>query len=312
MSTPNFADRLIAAIDEKGSCLAVGIDPRMDLLPQSIREAHTGSGLDGCAAAIEQFGKELIDAVKDLVPAVKPQVAFYERFGWQGFRAFCATVRHAQAAGLIVIGDVKRSDIGSTVEAYADGLLGGVECDGQDIEPVGVDAVTLNAYLGTDGVQPFLDVAKERGRGVFVLVRTSNPSASEIQDLPCGRGTVYEAMAGLVAKWGESLCGNKGYSSVGAVVGATYPDDAERLRKLLPRAIFLMPGVGAQKGDVGALRACFDDHGHGVLIAASRSIDYAYRAEPYKDELGESRWQEAAAAAARQLNDEINAIRVQG
>ncbi|NOZ22724.1 MAG: orotidine-5'-phosphate decarboxylase [Planctomycetes bacterium] len=315
MSAANFADRLISEIEKKNSCLAVGIDPRIDLIPAAIKSnasEATDDPLEACAAAIEQFSKGLIDAVADLVPAVKPQVAFYERFGWQGFRAFCETAKYAKAKGLIVIGDVKRSDIGSTVRAYADGLMGMVTWNGEETEPIGLDAVTVNAYFGADGIQPFLDVAVDRGKGMFVLVRTSNPSAAELQDVTSGGQTLYEIMAERVGEWGASLCGERGYSAVGAVVGATYPDDAKRLRQILPKTIFLMPGVGAQQGDVDLLGECFDAEGQGVLIAAARSIDYAYQAEPYQDELGEGRWQEAAAEATKTLNDQINATRFRG
>ncbi|MEW6355886.1 MAG: orotidine-5'-phosphate decarboxylase [Planctomycetota bacterium] len=312
MSAQNFADRLIGEVEKKNSCLVVGIDPRIDLIPNLIKGKASGGAkdsLEACAAAIEQFGKDLIDAIADLVPAVKPQVAYYERFGWQGFRAFCETVKYAKAKGLIVIGDVKRSDIGSTVQAYADGLMGTVAWKGKESEPIGLDAVTVNAYLGSDGVKPFLDVAAKRGRGMFILVRTSNPSAADLQDITSGGKRIYEIMADLVGRWGEPLLGRRGYSSVGAVVGATYPDDARRLRAILPRTIFLMPGVGAQEGDVTTLGECFDGNGHGALIAAARSIDYAYQSEPYKQRFGEAKWQEAAAEATRELNDQINAVR---
>lgn len=312
MSQPHFADRLIGEIERKGSCLVVGIDPRMDLIPDSVKAKAGGDAIESCATAIERFGKGLIDAVADLVPAVKPQVAFYERFGWPGYRAFCETARYARAAGLIVIGDVKRSDIGSTVHAYADGLLGAVVCDGKEIEPVGLDAVTVNAYLGTDGIKPFLGVAAEKGKGVFVLVRTSNPSASELQDRECAGEKVYEIMADLVAGWGAPLMGAKGYSAVGAVVGATYPEEARQLRRRLPSTLFLMPGVGAQEGDVGSLGDCFDAKGHGALIAASRSVDYAFRSEAYRGRFGEARWQGAAAEAVKDLSEAINAVRLKG
>jgi len=298
----NFADRLVESIREKDSCLAVGIDPRPDMIPSSIRRrAETDAELPPDAAALRMFSFDLIDAVAPHVPAVKPQAAFFERYGWPGFRAYCEVVRHARDAGLLVICDVKRGDIGSTAEAYADAYLA------EDAH-IPADAVTINPYLGSDSVEPFIQRCND-GKGAFVLVRTSNPSAREFQDMTAEGRTLYEVVAEKVSDWGRESIGDCGYSSIGAVVGATFPDEAEKLRKLLPHAFFLMPGVGAQGASAEDIAPCFDNGGLGVLVAAARSVDYAYMQEPWAADFGEDDWQQASVAAVQQLNARLNAVR---
>jgi orotidine-5'-phosphate decarboxylase len=263
--------------------VVVGLDPDLGRMPPCVLPDLPDEAGDPAAAArsVTDFNRAIIDAVADLVPAVKPQVAFYERLGLDGLEAYAATIEHAHRRGLLVIGDVKRGDIGSTAAAYAEGHLG---------EPppatgrsgLTADAVTVNPYLGRDGVAPFIECASRHGRGLFVLVKTSNPSSGELQDLAVagdgGHRTLHEVVASLVARWGtEAGVGASGYSPVGAVVGATYPDHARRLRRLMPHAIFLVPGYGAQGGGAADVVPCFDRRGLGAVVSASRSVLYAWQ-----------------------------------
>ncbi len=302
----HFSDRLADAIASKNSRVLVGIDPRLDRIPKPIREKHLAAGgdaLERAAAALLEFGQRVVDAVQPHAAAVKPQVAFYEQYGWPGFRAFVETVQYAHAAGLLVIGDVKRGDIGSTADAYAAGLLGEVEIAGERIEPMALDAVTINPYLGSDGVQPFIDAAAARGKGVYVLVKTSNPSSAEFQDLQIGDDMTHERMADAVAKWGASLVGECGYSLVGAVVGATHPAALNALRERMPTVPFLVPGYGAQGGGAADVAAAFDAQGQGAIVNSSRGIIFAYQAG---DPDGEGDWQAAVEAAAAQMKADLN------
>jgi len=286
----HFADRLLAAIEAAGTPACVGIDPRYDRLPEALRRGEE-------VAAIEAFSLAVVEAVAGIIPAVKPQVAYFERYGSAGVAVYERVVAAARRAGLIVIGDVKRNDIGSTAEAYADGHLRGDD---------GPDAITVNGYLGADGVAPFVDAAKETGKGVFVLVRTSNPSAGAVQDFADASGkTFYEHLAGQVAGIGaEADCiGGRGYSCVGAVVGATYPAEAERLRELMPQQIFLVPGYGAQGASAGDCAAAFKPDGTGALVNASRSVIYAFASEPYAG----MDFQDAVAAATKAFAADIRA-----
>ena len=303
----NFADRLAEAIAEKNSRVLVGIDPRLDRIPSSVRRAFVDSAadpLEGAAAALLEFGRGIIDAVADCAAAVKPQVAFYEQFGWPGFRAFVETVEYAHECGLLVIGDVKRGDIGSTAQAYARGLLGQVEIDGEHMAPLELDAVTVNPYLGVDGVQPFIDAAAEQGKGIYVLVKTSNPSSADFQDLRTGDAATHEIVADHVARWAEPLVGQCGYSAVGAVVGATHPDALRALRQRVPRVPFLVPGYGAQGGGPEDVAPAFDDQGQGAIVNSSRGIIFAYEQD---DALGERDWQAAVQAAAEEMRAALNA-----
>ncbi|MHC4780752.1 MAG: orotidine-5'-phosphate decarboxylase [Planctomycetota bacterium] len=307
----NFADRLIGAVEKKGNPLCVGIDPRFERLPKAMQEAELNRGGDPLVAAAEAVGKfarETIEAVADVAPVVKIQMAFFEIFGAPGLRVLEDITFFAEESGLIVIGDGKRNDIGSTAEAYAAGYLGEFDVGPHRVGAYALDALTVNAYLGTDGIAPFLKVCDGFDKGIYVLVKTSNPSSGELQDLEAEGSPVYEKMAGLVAGWGESRVGEKGYASVGAVVGATYPEQGARLRELLPRTPFLLPGYGAQGGKAEDLKALFGSDGLGAVVNSSRGVIFAYEREPYKSRFGEGHWQEAVEAAARDAADELAAV----
>jgi orotidine-5'-phosphate decarboxylase len=254
--------------------------------------------LEEAAAGVEQFCRKVVDVVAPIVPAVKPQAAFFEILGPSGMQAYAAVVDHARRAGLVVIGDAKRNDIGSTAEAYATAFLGAVDLGGTVHRPFPVDALTVNGYFGTDGIRPFLNAAGENGTGLFVLLKTSNPSAGEIQDLEAGGEKVYEHMAGRIASWGADLMGERGYSAVGAVVGATYPRIGAALRERLPSTLFLVPGFGAQGGKADDLKPLFDRNGLGAVVNSSRGVLFAHTQEAYK-EYGEKNWPGAVEAAAK-------------
>jgi orotidine-5'-phosphate decarboxylase len=313
----HFADRLCAAIDAKGSPVAVGLDPRPERLPPYLLaacRAELGDTPQAAAEALWRFNRGLIDAVHDVVPAVKPQLAFYERYGIAGLKAYARTAKYAREAGLVVIADGKRNDIGPTASAYAEAFLGAPSVFDQP--PVGgdfaADALTVNPFLGRDGIQPFVDCADQHGRGVFVLVRTSNPSAAEVQDLQIDGQPLYERLGSLVESWGASSRGHHGYSSVGAVVGATWPEQAARLRALMPHTLFLVPGYGAQGAVAADVAPCFDTRGHGVLVNASRSIIFAWHAAPYASRYGEARYGAAAREAVQRMGDDIRNAQCRG
>lgn len=282
----HFADRLLDACKTKGAPVCVGLDPVLDRLPDRIDRADP-------VKAIELFCLGVIDAVAEVVPAVKPQSACFERYGAKGVAVYHNVVAHAKKAGLVVVGDAKRGDIGTSSAHYAAGLLA---------DPYGCDTLTVNGYLGGDGIEPFQQVAAEQGKGLFVLVRTSNPGGDAIQSLPLADGrTVSEAVGDVVAALGASCVGESGYSNIGMVVGATKPEDAIKLRDRYPQQLFLVPGFGAQGGGADDVRACFKPDATGALITASRSVIYAF--EP-----SDSNWQRAVAVAAEQLRNEIAAI----
>lgn len=284
--TTHIADRLLAACAQKGAPVCVGLDPVLDRLPEVLGRATP-------AEAIELFCRGVIDAVHDIVPAVKPQSACFERYGAKGVGAYHAVVDYARQRGLIVVGDAKRGDIGTSSSHYAAGLLGGEH---------GCDLLTVNGYLGGDGIEPFLDVAAPHGRGLFVLVRTSNPGGDAIQSLKLDDGrTVAEAVGDVVAELGARCVGESGYSNVGMVVGATKPEDAQQLRERYPQQLFLVPGFGAQGGGAEDVRACFKPDGTGALITASRSVIYAYAGKP-------GMWTEHVQDAAVKLRDEVAEI----
>jgi orotidine-5'-phosphate decarboxylase len=306
MKLQSFADRLIEKIQLKKSHVVVGLDPDYDNLPTCMKK-ETDRTLKAISKVIEEFNLKLIDAIYDLVPAIKPQIAFYERYGIEGLKAFIKTVDYGKKKGLIVIEDAKRNDIGSTAAAYSDGHIGKVKLGKRNVPIFDVDAITVNPYLGADGVLPFLNDIKSYSKGIFILVKTSNPSSIELQDIKITykkkERKLYEIVAMLVSKWGNEIIGNFGYSSVGAVVGATFPRDAKILRRLMPKTYFLVPGYGAQGGKASDIVHCFNEDGLGALIAASRSINYAFKNDRrFRD----SEFAEAAREAVLKMNSEIN------
>jgi len=306
----NFADRLIAEIEAKSTPAVVGIDPRIELLPMGLRRKYDEKkgSLRSLVTAIKVFSCEVIDVVAPLVPAVKPQIAFFEMYGWVGIQAYIEVVRYAKRAGLVVIGDIKRSDIGSTAEAYALGHLGQVAVSGRLTEIWQEDAVTVNPYLGTDSMEPFLKEVNSRGKGIFVLTRTSNPSGKEIQNLIVGGEPVYLRVARLVEEWGRASVGTRGFSSVGAVVGATQPEEATRIRAALPNTIFLVPGYGAQGAGVDELRPAFRADGLGAIVNSSRAVIFAYRRKPYDEQFGDRRWHDAVEAATKEMRADLSTM----
>jgi orotidine-5'-phosphate decarboxylase len=305
----HFADRLCAALRRTGSPVVVGLDPRIDHLPEPVLTAccrQYGTTSRAAAEALWQFNRAIIDAVHDLVPAVKPQLAFYERYGVEGMRTFARTVHYAHEAGLLVIADAKRNDIGPTAEAYAEAFLGGpTACGPAMSSDFLADALTINAYLGSDGVQPFVDCARQHGKGLFVVVKTSNASSAELQDLPVNGRPLYEHLGAMVESWGKDSRGVCGYSAVGAVVGATYPAQARRLRALMPHTLFLVPGYGAQGATAADVVGCFDEQGQGAVVNAARSIIFAYRSPAYAAQYGVAAYTAAARAAVQRMTQEI-------
>lgn len=310
----NFADNLIEAIKRKGNPICVGLDPRLDKIPRHIVERalneNEKSPTAAAAEAIIEFNKGIIDAVEDLVPAVKPQIAFYEIFGSEGVRAYEETLKYAKKKGLITIADAKRNDIGTTAEAYAQAFLGEIsmfEDESEVIMPIfDADSITINPYLGWDGIKPFLDEAVKYSKGLFILVKTSNASSGDLQDLVMEDGkSVYEIVGHLVDSWGANDHGKYGYSFVGAVVGATYPKQAERLRMIMPNSIFLVPGYGAQGATVEDLKPCFNDDGFGAIINNSRGINFAYETLPGFDA---KNYAEAARQATINMRKDLEKI----
>ncbi len=302
--------KLLKAIDEKNAPVVAGLDPTLELIPDCIKDAafkKCGETLEGAAEAIIQFNKRIIDKIYDIAPAVKPQIAMYERFGLPGLLAYKETIDCAHEKGLIVIGDVKRGDIGSTSEAYADAHLGSVKVGANEFVPFGEDFCTVNPYLGTDGVKPFVDVAKRCDKGIFVLVKTSNPSSGEFQDKKFSKGdaTLYETVGDMVEKWGEELI-EDGYSSVGAVIGCTYPEVGKKMRERLPHVFVLVPGYGAQGGTAEDLKVFFDKEGRGAIVNSSRGIIGAWKKEPYKSSFSEEQFDEAARKAVLDMIEDIN------
>ncbi|MBQ3932817.1 MAG: orotidine-5'-phosphate decarboxylase, partial [Lachnospiraceae bacterium] len=265
---------LVEKIKKLNAPIVVGLDPKLQFVPEFIQKKafeEYGETLEGAAHAILEFNKGIIDTTYDLIPAVKPQIAMYEQFGIPGLKAFKETVDYAKSKGLVVIGDIKRGDIGSTSEAYAVGHIGKVKIGSQSIAPFDEDFVTVNPYLGTDGVKPFVDVCKENDKGIFVLVKTSNPSSGEFQDQKIDGTPLYELVGKQVAKWGEDFMGDE-YSNVGAVVGATYPEMGKILRNIMPKTYILVPGYGAQGGTAKDLKPFFNEDGLGAIVNSSRGI----------------------------------------
>jgi len=296
-----ITDRLIERIIELQNPTCVGLDTSFDYLPDDMRAG--AKDFSDVAERIFYFNKKLVDTLCDIVPSVKVQIAYYEMYGAEGLKAYRETLSYAAEKGLVVIADAKRNDIGSTAACYSRAFLGETSVEGARFSAFPSDYVTVNGYLGTDGIVPFVEDCKERDKGIFVLVKTSNPSSGELQNLLLENGTpVYEYMGGLVEKWGESTVGKYGYSAVGAVVGASHPEEAARLRKKLPHTFFLIPGYGAQGGSAEMLRCCFGKDGLGGVVNNSRGILCAYK------KTGGTYYEAARAAAVAMQKDLSEAI----
>lgn len=306
-----FIDKLIDKVKGTGNPSVIGLDPKIEYVPEFIRGRafrEFGHDFAGAAHAILQFNKGIIDAIYDIVPAVKPQLAYYEMYGIEGLKAFEGTVEYAKRKGLLVIADGKRNDIGSTAEAYSSAFLGNTHLTGGvNKTAFDSDALTVNAYLGIDGVNPFLDDCIKYGKGIFVLVKTSNKSSGQLQDLVIQDGrTIYEVVAAMVDHWGDSLVGKHGYSSVGAVVGATYPEQAKLLRSVMKKAYILVPGYGAQGGTAKDVTNSFNKDGLGAIVNASRSVMCAYQSDRWSGSYKPEAYAEACRAEAIRMRDDIN------
>ena len=299
-------NQLVANIKKTGAPIVVGLDPMLNYIPEQVQQkafAEYGETLEAAAEAIWQFNKEIVDKTYDLIPAVKPQIAMYEQFGLPGLAAFKKTVDYCKEKGLVVIGDIKRGDIGSTSAAYAVGHIGKVKVGSKIYAPFDEDFVTVNPYLGSDGVNPFLDVCKEEKKGIFVLVKTSNPSSGEFQDQKIDGRPLYELVGEKVAAWGSEVMGDE-YSYVGAVVGATYPEMGKVLRKVMPKAYILVPGYGAQGGKGKDLVHFFNEDGLGAIVNSSRGIIAAYKQEQYA-KFGAENFGDASRAAVETMVADI-------
>ena len=302
-------DRLMEKIVETQNPTVVGLDPKLDYVPEYIKnEAFSEDGytLKAAGKALFRFNKGIIDAICDIVPAIKPQAAYYEMYGYYGVKALAKTIEYAKSKGIYVITDGKRNDIGATMEAYTNAHLGTVKVGDRVLEPFGADALTVNGYLGSDGIEPLLEACRIYDKGIFVLVKTSNKSSGELQDRLIDGKPVYEIMGEMCEKWGETAPGAYGYTSVGAVVGATYPEQLKEMREKLPHTFFLVPGYGAQGGGAEGVAKAFDKNGRGAIVNSSRAGMCAYK----KEECDEK---EYAAAALRECvrmkNDIVSHIR---
>lgn len=301
-------DELIAGIRKKEAPIVVGLDPQLGFIPEFILKKafdECGETLEAAGAAIFEFNRGIIDAVADLVPATKPQVAMYEQFGIPGIIAFKKTVDYCHEKGLVVIGDVKRGDIGSTSSAYARAHVGKISVGSNTFAPFNEDFATVNPYLGSDGVIPFIDVIKENDKGIFVLVKTSNPSSGEFQDRLIDGRPLYEIVGEKVNEWGADTIGSNGYSEAGAVVGATYPEIGAKLRKIMPHAYILVPGYGAQGGRGKDLAHFFNEDGLGAIVNSSRGIIAAWKKEEYAA-YGPEGYAEASRAAVIAMKKDIS------
>lgn len=300
-------NKLVSKIQKTGAPIVVGLDPMMKFVPGHIQKKafeEYGETLEGAAEAIWQYNKGIVDAVYDLIPAVKPQIAMYEQFGIPGLQAFKKTVDYCKEKGLVVIGDIKRGDIGSTSTAYAVGHLGKVQVGSKSYAGFDEDFVTVNPYLGSDGVKPFIDVCKEEKKGIFVLVKTSNPSSGEFQDRLIDGKPLYELVGSMVDTWGSELMGDS-YSYVGAVVGATYPEMGKVLRDIMPKAYILVPGYGAQGGKGKDLVHFFSKDGLGAIVNSSRGIIAAYQQDAYKEKFAPENYADASRAAVLAMKEDI-------
>ncbi len=299
-------NKLVANIKKTGAPIVVGLDPMLNYVPEHVQKkafAEYGETLEGAAEAIWQFNKEIVDKTYDLIPAVKPQIAMYEQFGIPGLQAFKKTVDYCKEKGLVVIGDIKRGDIGSTSAAYAVGHVGRVQVGSKVYVPFDEDFVTVNPYLGSDGVNPFIKVCQEEKKGMFILVKTSNPSSGEFQDQLIEGRPLYELVGEKVAEWGAQHMGDE-YSYIGAVVGATYPEQGKILRKVMPKSFILVPGYGAQGGKGKDLVHFFNEDGLGAIVNSSRGIICAYKQDAYA-KFGPENWGDASRAAVEDMIADI-------
>ncbi|MBN1157552.1 orotidine-5'-phosphate decarboxylase [Candidatus Woesearchaeota archaeon] len=301
----NMADMILDKIDEKKNATVMGLDPRFESIPrfitEPIKKQHTG--LRAVACSYLEFNKRIIDLASGIIGIVKPQSAFYEQAGIEGIKALIETINYAKSKGMIVIVDGKRNDIGTTAQAYSGGYLAENSISGISERAFNADLLTVTPYLGSDGIKPFIEDCKKSNKGIFVLVKTSNRSSGELQDLMAGGKKVYEIVAENVAELGKGLEGERGYSPVGAVVGATYPKEAEVLRRIMPKNIFLVPGFGAQGGTAKDILPCFNKDGYGAIINSSRGLIF-----PYKDDsVSESEFEKAIIGAATKMKNEITA-----
>lgn len=302
----NIMDCLIERIKTTKNPTVIGIDPKYDMVPSCIKSKYDKT-LEGMAKACTQFNKDLIDSTYDIIPAVKLQLAYFEKLGVAGIESFKQTIKYAKQKGMITMADAKRGDIGSTCSAYSAAYIGKVETENGEQSIYDADFITLNPYMGTDSVMPFIEDCKKYNKGAFIIVKTSNKSSGELQDLKLENGrTVYEEVANLVEKWGEDLRGEYGYSSISAVVGATYPEQLEELRKSYPHTFFLIPGYGAQGGKAEDIALGFDKNGIGGIINATRSLMGAYKLDRWKDKYSEEDYKEATRAEAIRMRDELN------
>ncbi len=301
--------QLVEKIQKLQAPVVVGLDPMLSYVPEHIVNKalrEHGETLEGAAEAIWEYNKEIVDHIWDLIPAVKPQVAMYEQFGVPGMAVYKRTVDYCKEKGLTVIGDVKRGDIGSTSAAYAVGHLGKVQVGSRKLAAFDEDFATVNPYLGSDGIDPFLKVCQEEDKGIFILVKTSNPSSGEFQDQLINGRPLYEMVAEKVAQWGEALMDGS-YSNVGCVIGATYPEMGRTLRQVMPKAYILVPGYGAQGGTAESLRPYFNEDGLGAIVNSSRGIIAAYKQEKYK-KFGPEHFAEASRAAVVDMIEDIRSI----
>ena len=299
-------NKLVAQIKKTNAPIVVGLDPTLKMIPKHIMDAaiaEYGESLEAAGEAIWQFNKAIVDATYDLIPAVKPQIAMYEQFGIPGLVAFKKTVDYCKAKGLVVIGDIKRGDIGSTSEAYAIGHVGTVTVGNTVCRGFDEDFITVNPYLGSDGINPFIKVCKEQKKGIIILVKTSNPSSGEFQDRVIGEKTLYQLVGEKVAQWGEDFMGDE-YSYVGAVVGATYPEVGKIMRKVMPKTYILVPGYGAQGGKGKDLAHFFNEDGLGAIINSSRGIIAAYQQEAYA-KFGDKNFADASRQAVIDMREDI-------
>ena len=304
-------DLLIEKIEKTENPTVVGLDPRLEYIPVHLKKDAFdlyGKTPKAVARVFLDFNKAIIDAVWDIVPAVKPQIAMYEQYGVEGIQAYIDTINYAKSKNLIVIGDIKRSDITSTAESYSHGHIGRVSIEDKEYTIFNQDFITLNPYLGYDSIEPYIKDCKKYNRGLFILVKTSNSNSGQIQDLDIGGEKIYERVGKLVSEWGQDLIGERGYSSICAVVGATHPEQGAKLRGLMPHTFFLVPGYGAQGASALDLKGCFDKNGLGAIVNSSRGIIAAYKNEKYKNSFSEKEFAFAARKASLDMKADIRTI----